>query len=61
MLMLILKHDIAYFKRSFFGCLMYEMAVDLTEDEIEEAFSEIFDKTVPNELHMNNFRFAATS
>ena len=44
----------------FFGCLVYEMDVDLTEDEIEEAFSGIFDKTVPNELHVHSLRFAAT-
>ena len=40
---------------------MFEMVVDLTEDETEEAFSGIFIKTVPNELHMHNLHVAATS
>lgn len=37
------------------------MDVDLTEDEIQAAFSGIFDEAVPNELHVKNLRFARTS
>ena len=34
---------------------------DLTEEEIQEAFSGIFDEAVPNELHLLNLCFATTS
>ena len=37
------------------------MDVDLTEEEIQEGFSGIFDAAVPNELHVQNLRFATTS
>ena len=40
---------------------MYEMDVDLTKDEIEEAFSGILDKTTPNGHHLHNLHFAATT
>ena len=37
------------------------MDVDLTEDEIQAAFSGIFDEAVPNELHVKNLCFARRS
>ena len=37
------------------------MDADLTEDEIKEVFSGIFEKPGSNELHIQNLRFATTS